>query len=530
MDKDYAYIILERKNKESSKAITKILRNNKDKFKVVKHLDIGRYSIYRIYKSTEKYQEHKAHTIDENREHFLEMDFDSLDVIQADVIRRLILDTDFSEIEDDSELAENILLNNLVNDEKKNFIYYDKKEGTLYLGKFGKSSPVFELKGEMGTTIITNSEFIKEKLKETFEVTSVINGEDVIYALSEDGILKRSEAQKEEIIEPEEPEEDFKPELPKEFRNFTPRSTTGIESILKKGEFLTEEVYPLNPSLGREEEIRELEKNLMIPKKGVILVGKSGVGKTAIVRGLAYKIKTKEVCDKLKNKEIFSISTTSLIAGTKYRGDLEEKVEKLCSYIKTHPEIILFIDEIQAGINDNNYESNSLGIADILKPYISEGHLKMIGATTDEEFSSLKSNGAFLRRFNILEVEELDKEKLMKILIEHIYFNEFNIDINMSEEDIQKFCNIVIKLSHRKPKYIYKERSNPDSSINIIDSCFAYLAVNNIKSAKYKDFIDGIIDNKNLSITEFDYPMFGIIKVENNETTKIIKLTKNNLL
>ena len=215
-------------------------------------------------------------------------------------------------------------------------------------------------------------------------------------------------------------------------------------------------------------------------------------------------------------------------AGTRYRGDLEEKVEKLCNYIKNHPEIILFFDEMHAGINDNNYESGAVGISDIIKPYISRGELKVIGITTDEEFEILRTSEAFLRRFNILEVEELDTKKIITILKEHIYFNEFDIDICMTEEEIIRLCNIIIKLSKRKPKYTYKERSNPDSSINIIDNCFAHIMINNIKAATYDDFINGIINNKNLNISEYDLPMLKK-EIKNEETAKIIKLTKKTL-
>ena len=97
-----------------------------------------------------------------------------------------------------------------------------------------------------------------------------------------------------------------------------------------------------------------------------------------------------------------------------------------------------------------------------------------------------------------------------------------------TEEEIQKLCDIIIRLSSRRQKFVYKERSNPDSSINIIDNCFAYLMVNNIKSAGYKDFIEGILNNRNLSISEFDTSMLSIPE-EFEERAKIIKLEKNNL-
>ncbi|MBP3841051.1 MAG: ATP-dependent Clp protease ATP-binding subunit [Bacilli bacterium] len=524
MDKEYSYIIFEKNNKEISKSISKLLKMIKDDYEVVKHFNIGNFSIYRIYKSFDKYYEHKLYSTCENKEYFLELDFDELDPIQSEAIKRLILESNLSSLTEDKKsiLVQSLSAYILSNDEKKEFLYYDKKGKKLYLGKFGKKAPVFVLEDDNGSRITTNSEYLRKLLKENYKTSSILNGEDAIYEITNNGDYKRNDIANET-------EENLEIESDKNLKKLLNESITGIESVLKKGEFITDKVYSLNPSLGREEEIKELEKNLMIPKKGVLLVGKTGVGKTAIVEGLAYKIRGKEVCDRLKNKRIFSISISNLTAGTRYRGDLEEKIEKLCMYIKHHPEIILFLDEMHAGINDNNYESGTISISDILKPYISKGELKIIGITTDEEFEILRKSDAFLRRFNILEIEEMDKNKLIRILTEHIYFNEFDIDISMTEEEILRLCNIVIKLSKRKPKYIYKERSNPDSSINIIDNCFAHIAVNNIKNAGYNDFIDGIINNKNLGITELDLPMLKKGK-QKDEPTKIIKLTKNNLL
>ena len=523
MQKDYIFIISEKNNYDTQRRISKFIKNNKKNYPYVKRLNIGNYSIYRLYKTNEKYNEHRTYTTTDNREYFMEIDFSDFSLFGIEIIKDIIDNTDFDSLPEKDKI---ILEERFSYSDVENMIYYDKKIKKLFLGKFDELSKIYTLTDNKGM-IITNSEVLREELNDFYEEKQILNGQNTLYEVEKNGSLIRYdlvEGKEEKAIEKEE----ITP-TQIDLTKTSPTTNSTILSLLKKGEFLTDRVYSLNPSIERNEEIEELEKNLMIPKKGVLLVGKSGVGKTAIVEGLAYKIRSNEVCNRLKNKKIFSISIPSLIAGTKFRGDLEEKIEKLCDYLKGHPEIILFLDEIHAGINDNNYESSSVGIGDILKPYISRGDLKVIGITTDEELEELKKDDAFLRRFNILEIKELEKKKLIRILMEHIYFNEFEIDINMNEEEIQKLCNIIIKLSNRKQKFIYKERCNPDSSINIIDNCFAYLAMNNKNSAEYRDFIEGILKNKNLSITEFDMPMLGIEEKE-KEKKKIIKLTKNSLL
>ena len=309
MDKEYTYIIFEKSNKEVVKAVAKILKTIKEDYKIEKHSNIGCFTIYRIYGTFDKYYEHKLHTISESKDYYLELDFDNLDPIQSEYIKKLFTESNFDIlIDEDNRLDENISPYNLATKDKKSFIYFDKKKRKVFFGKFGNETPIFILEDEYKSKIVTNSEYIKSLLNEEFKTLLTLNGEGSIYELTDCGDIKRND-----IFQDEEKQKTEEPRI----NPLLPQNVAGIENILKKGEFLTDKVYSLNPSLGREEEIRELEKNLMIPKKGVIIVGKTGIGKTAIVEGLAYKIRGKEVCDKLKNKRILSISIPSLTAGTR---------------------------------------------------------------------------------------------------------------------------------------------------------------------------------------------------------------------
>ena len=276
------------------------------------------------------------------------------------------------------------------------------------------------------------------------------------------------------------------------------------EEINKYGMVLNENNYKYNPAIGRDEEIKDLEKNLLIPKKGVILVGKPGVGKTSIVEGLTYRIQNDLVCKALKNKVILSSSISNLVAGCKYRGDFEEKIDKLCNIIANNPNVILFLDEIHNSIGTGSTNDNKLDLANILKPYISNKTIKVIGCTTDYEIDNIKNDLAFIRRFNLLEVKELDDRFTKEILKQMIYSNEFGIDVKLSEYKLNLICDIIIKLSKRKLKYTYNSNNNPDASINILDYCLAYLALYDIENPTFNDFINGIKDNKNLSLSELD--------------------------
>ena len=154
-------------------------------------------------------------------------------------------------------------------------------------------------------------------------------------------------------------------------------------------EFLTNKNYLSNPAIDCEEEIEELEIALLTPSKSAILVGPPGVGKTAITEGLAYRISKGQVPPALQNKQILKINTSSLVRGCTLVGMFEAKVEKLMQYLSENPDTILFVDEIHTAIGAGLGSKGNLDLANIMKPYIDRGQVKVIGATTEEEYEEV---------------------------------------------------------------------------------------------------------------------------------------------
>ena len=176
---------------------------------------------------------------------------------------------------------------------------------------------------------------------------------------------------------------------------------------------LTNVTYITNPAIAREEEIKRLILTLLTPEKSAILVGKPGIGKTAIVEGLAYKIRRNEVPDLLKGYQIYRINVAALVG--EYQG--ENRVLKLVEEIKTLNKIILFVDEIHTLIISTN--EAALDLANMFKEGLSRGSIKMIGATTTAEYDRyIVRDKAFLRRFERIDVQEPTMEMCVQILLQ----------------------------------------------------------------------------------------------------------------
>jgi ATP-dependent Clp protease ATP-binding subunit ClpA len=186
--------------------------------------------------------------------------------------------------------------------------------------------------------------------------------------------------------------------------------------VLKQyGEDLTEKTYVTNPAIAREDEIKKLMMVLLTPEKSAILVGKPGIGKTAIVEGLAYLIQKNEVPDVLKGYHIIKISSTSLLGKIKVQGKEELIIQLLVQELKNATKTIVFIDEIHTLIGGSN--EGPMDLANILKPGLDRGEIKVIGATTTIEYDTyVVRDRAFLRRFEKIDVEEPSVETTIKIL------------------------------------------------------------------------------------------------------------------
>ncbi|MBS7054629.1 MAG: ATP-dependent Clp protease ATP-binding subunit [Streptococcus salivarius] len=244
--------------------------------------------------------------------------------------------------------------------------------------------------------------------------------------------------------------------------------------LAKLGRNLTEEAREgkLDPVIGRNKEIQEACEILARrTKNNPVLVGDAGVGKTAVVEGLAQAIVNGDVPAAIKNKEIISIDISGLEAGTQYRGSFEENIQNLVNEVKEAGNIILFFDEIHQilGAGSTGDGQGSKGLADILKPALSRGELTVIGATTQDEYrNTILKNAALARRFNEVKVNAPSAEDTFKILqgIRDLYEQHHNVIL--PDEVLKAAVDFSVQ-------YI-PQRSLPDKAIDLVDVTAAHLA------------------------------------------------------
>ena len=255
------------------------------------------------------------------------------------------------------------------------------------------------------------------------------------------------------------------------------QQTSGMKQdgvLAKLGRNLTAEAREgkLDPVIGRNKEIQETSEILSRrTKNNPVLVGDAGVGKTAVVEGLAQAIVNGDVPAAIKNKEIISIDISGLEAGTQYRGSFEENVQNLVNEVKEAGNIILFFDEIHQilGAGSTGGDSGSKGLADILKPALSRGELTVIGATTQDEYrNTILKNAALARRFNEVKVNAPSAEDTFKILqgIRDLYQQHHNVIL--PDEVLKAAVDYSVQ-------YI-PQRSLPDKAIDLVDVTAAHLA------------------------------------------------------
>ena len=256
-----------------------------------------------------------------------------------------------------------------------------------------------------------------------------------------------------------------------------PQQASGMKQdgvLAKLGRNLTAEAREgkLDPVIGRNKEIQETSEILSRrTKTNPVLGGDAGVGKTAVVEGLAQAIVNGDVPAAIKNKEIISIDISGLEAGTQYRGSFEENVQNLVNEVKEAGNIILFFDEIHQilGAGSTGGDSGSKGLADILKPALSRGELTVIGATTQDEYrNTILKNAALARRFNEVKVNAPSAENTFKILqgIRDLYQQHHNVIL--PDEVLKAAVDYSVQ-------YI-PQRSLPDKAIDLVDVTAAHLA------------------------------------------------------
>jgi ATP-dependent Clp protease ATP-binding subunit ClpC len=229
----------------------------------------------------------------------------------------------------------------------------------------------------------------------------------------------------------------------------------------------------LDPIVGREKEIERVAQILSRRKKNnPILIGEPGVGKTAIAEGLALRIVQKKVSRVLFNKRVVTLDLASLVAGTKYRGQFEERMKAVMNEIEKSPDVILFIDELHTIVGAGG-ASGSLDASNMFKPALARGEIQCIGATTLDEYRQyIEKDGALARRFQVVMVDATTVEETMQILNNIKDKYESHHHVNYTPEAIAS-C---VTLSDR---YI-SDRFLPDKAIDVMDEAGARVHINNI--------------------------------------------------
>ncbi|MBQ7137262.1 MAG: ATP-dependent Clp protease ATP-binding subunit [Bacilli bacterium] len=281
----------------------------------------------------------------------------------------------------------------------------------------------------------------------------------------------------------------------------------------------------LDPVIGREEEIeRIIEILCRRSKNNPLLIGEAGVGKTAIVEELSKRIANGNVPQQLKGKRIVSLSMASLVSGTKYRGEFEERVNKIMKEIEDDSRVIIFIDEIHTLVGAGGAEG-AIDASNILKPILARGQIKIIGATTTEEFKKyIEDDRALSRRFQNVFIEEPNIQQTKDILSKLKPVYEAFHNVHISDEVI----NIIVELSD---KYIY-DRKQPDKSIDILDESCSKAATSKNKQNRnlkaYQESLKEILEEKNKAIIDHNFlEASQLRKKENYIEDKIYKLEKS---
>lgn len=268
-------------------------------------------------------------------------------------------------------------------------------------------------------------------------------------------------------------------------------------SVLDRyGVKITDEEYITNPAIGRDQQIKELILILLTPEKSAILIGKPGIGKTAIVEGLAYKMQRNEVPDALKGYTIINLKTASLL-GTMPSG--ESKVQKMIDELKTRDKVILFIDEIHMLIGAT--DSSSLDFANIFKEGLGRGSIKVIGATTTEEYERyILRDKAFTRRFQKVEVPEPTREETIQIMMGTLPKFEKQTGRKMKYTPFiqERIMSFIVDITSEYKRVFALGSRYPDVCLTLLKQAFSYTVYDNREYMDIFDIRKAIENSKNI--------------------------------
>ena len=262
------------------------------------------------------------------------------------------------------------------------------------------------------------------------------------------------------------------------------------------GENLSTKTYITNPAIARDDEIEKTILTLLTPDKSAILVGKAGVGKTAIVEGIAYKIQNNDVPNAIKGYDIIKINTSSMLGKYVNENGIEElKINTLLKEVENASNIILFIDEIHTLVIESR--NSGIDFVNAMKPALSRGDVKVIGATTLDEYNQyLIRDRAFLRRFEKIDVEEPNAEVTVKILMGSYpkIEKQMNVKLAYSSYVIENIMKFIVDMTSEY-KRVYELGSRyPDNALALLSKAFSYAKFDNSKYVTFKHIYKAIMN------------------------------------
>lgn len=290
------------------------------------------------------------------------------------------------------------------------------------------------------------------------------------------------------------------------------------------GENLSKKEYVTNPAIGREHEIEQAIEILLTPEKSALLVGKAGVGKTAIVEGIGYKMVNGTIPNALKPYELIKVNISSLLGESISEGQSENRLQLLVDELKTKKNIILFIDEVHLLVNRNT-TNMSIDFANMLKPGLDRGDIKMIGATTYEEYEAyILRDRAFLRRFLKVDVAEPTQDQCTQILMGTYPKYEVRTGIKLNYTDFikEKLFRFIVEMTDEYKRVYEIGNRYPDVALTIVMSAFSMALYENATEVKIKHFYKAIKrtkviydDSKEKEIARFISMFADLISEEN---------------
>ena len=296
----------------------------------------------------------------------------------------------------------------------------------------------------------------------------------------------------------------------------------GISIIERYGENLTAKEYITDPAIARDEEIRQCIITLLTPEKSALLVGKPGIGKTSIVEGIAYRIQRNMVPEALQGYELYKINFTSLMGEYNIDSQTETRVDLLVKELEKRPKTIIFIDETHVLISRT--KESGIDFANMLKAGLDRGTIKMIGATTTEEYETyILRDRAFLRRFQKVDVAEVDKDTCVKILMGTLPKLEKQVGVKFPYSPFitEKIMRFIVEMTDEY-KRVYEIASRyPDICLTIVSNILTIALYENKREVNMGHIYRAIRDTKNIyedskqkELIRFKEEFMDIIKEE----------------